>query len=184
MENIIAQIEDFLLKNAWGVIIAGIIASVLGTIICFVFRKIVEYLRKKFQIRKKRKRTLKYTLGFYRGAIAEYSKYSSYRQVLLVGDFLIESIFEGLKIVIYIVITCLFVCLSDGLLLHMILIALCSFIITPHLLNLKELKQSYKLTFDHIFGKDFSNKCVDGAFETLKKEQDGNKCNDNKTDSK
>jgi len=184
MENIITQIEEFLLKNAWGVIIAGIIASMLGTFICFIFRKTVEHFSKKYKIRKTKQRTITYALSFYRGAIAEYSKYSSYRQVLLVGDFLIESIFEGLKILIYIAITCLFVCISDGLLLHMTLIAICSFMISPHFSNLKELKQSYKLTFDHIFGKGFTERCIDGAMETLKKAQDDNKDNGNKTDSK
>jgi len=72
MENIITQIEEFLLKNAWGVIIAGIIASMLGTFICFIFRKTVEHFSKKYKIRKTKQRTITYALSFYRGAIAEY----------------------------------------------------------------------------------------------------------------
>ena len=175
MENIIAQTEEFLLKNAWGVIIAGIIASVLGTVLCFIFRKIIEYLRKKFQIRKKRKRTLKYTLGFYRGAIAEYSKYSSYRQVLLVGDYIIDTLYTGLRIMIYLGATCILICISKSIWIDLFLIAICSFIIYPHCMNLKEIERSYKQTYNYIFGEDFTKKCVDGAMETLKKEQDEKK---------
>ena len=51
MENFISQIEHFILKNAWGVILAGAIASILGTLLCYLFRKLRDYLAKKYKIR-------------------------------------------------------------------------------------------------------------------------------------
>lgn len=172
MENIVAKIEQFLLNNAWGVIIGGIIASIVGTLLCFAFKKLIEFLRKKLHVRKKKQKFLKYTVGFYRGAAAEYSKPSSYRQVLLVGDFIMDSIFEGLRILVYILATCIFICISENLWLDLILIAVCSFMIYPHYANLKEMKEAYRKTYDYIFGEDFTKKCVDGAIETLKKKQE------------
>ena len=172
MENIVAKIEQFLLNNAWGVIIGGIIASIVGTLLCFTFKRLIEFLREKLNIRKKKQKFLKYTMGFYRGTSAEYSKPSSYRQVLLVGDFIMDSIFEGLKILVYLLITCIFICISENLWLNLILIAVCSFMIYPCYSNLKEIKEAYRKTYDYIFGEDFIKKCIDGAIETLKNKKE------------
>ena len=173
MDNIFEKIEQFLLNNAWGVIIGGIIASVVGTVLCLTFKKIIEYLKKKFNIRKKKQRFLKYTVSFYNGAAAEYSKNSSYHQVLLVGDYLMNSLFEGLKIIVYLVVTCIFVGLSKISLLDMLLIAVCAFLVYTRYLKLKEIKESYHQTFNYIFGEDFTKKCVEGAIESMKKHSDG-----------
>jgi hypothetical protein len=172
MENIIAKIEQFLLNNAWGVIIGGIIASIVGTLLCLAFKKLIEFLRKKLSIRHNKQKFLKYTMGFYRGATAEYSKQSSYHQVLLVGDFIMDSIFEGLKILVYLLVTCIFICISENLWLNLLLIAVCSFMIYPRYTNLKEMKEAYRKTYDYIFGEDYTKKCVDGAIESLKKKKE------------
>ena len=179
MDNIFEKIEQFLLNNAWGVIIGGIIASVVGTLLCLTFKKIIESLKKKLNIRKKKQRFLKYTAGYYRGYAAAYSIPSSYRQVLLVGDFLMDSLFEGLKIMVYLMVTCIFIGLSKSLLINMLLIVLCAFGAYTHYLKLKEIKESYQKTFDSIFGEDFTKRCVDGAIESLKKHSDGQKESDN-----
>lgn len=171
MDNFIAQVEQFLLKNAWGVIIAGVIASLLGSLLCFLAKKIVKFLREKYQIKKKRKKTFDYTLAFYRGAIAEYSKYSSYRQALLVGDFIIDFLFVGLKIIIWIGATCILICITNSLWIDLALITICSFMIYGYCMSIKEINQSFKQTYNYIFGEDLTKKCVEGAFETLKKEQ-------------
>ena len=171
MENIVKLIEDFLLKNVWGVIIAGVIASILGSFLCYIFRKIVDYLREKLQIRKKKHNTIKYAFGFYRGAAAEYSKYSSYRQILLVGDIIMDALYVGLKIVVYLLIAIIFINLLNDVFLDLTIIAIVSFMIYPQLSKFKNIRKAYELTYDHIFGKDFTKKCIDGAFETLEKEQ-------------
>mgnify|MGYP003309401155 FL=1 len=171
MENIIIQIEQFLLKNAWGVIIAGVIASILGSFLCYIFRKMVNYIQEKLQIRKKKHNTIKYALGFYRGAAAEYSKYSSYRQILLVGDIIMDALYVGLKIVVYLLIAIIFINLLNDVFLDLTIIAIVSFMIYPQLSKFKDIRKAYELTYDHIFGKDFTKKCIDGAFETLEKEQ-------------
>lgn len=171
MENIVTLIEDFLLKNVWGVIIAGIIASILGTFLCYIFRKIVDYLREKLQIRKQKQKTIKYALGFYRGAAAEYSKHSSYRQILLVGDIIMDALTVGLKIVVYLLIAIIFINMLNDVFLDLVIIAIVSFMIYPQLSKLKDIRNAYELTYNHIFGKDFTKKCIDGAFETLEKEQ-------------
>lgn len=172
MENFIAKIEQFLLNNAWGIIIGGIIASIVGTILCYAFKKLLDFLKKKYNIRKNKQRFLKYTMVFYRGAAAAYSKLSSYRQVLLVGDFIMDSLFEGLKILVYLLVTSIFISISESLWIDLILIAICSFMIYPCYSNLKEMKKAYRQTYDYIFGEDFTKKCVDGAIETLKKKQE------------
>ena len=169
MENIVKLIEDFLLKNVWGVIIAGVIASILGSFLCYIFRKIVDYLREKLQIRKKKHNTIKYALGFYRGAAAEYSKYSSYRQILLVGDIIMDALYVGLKIVVYLLIAIIFINLLNDVFLDLTIIAIVSFMIYPQLSKFKDIRKAYELTYDHIFGKDFTKKCIDRAFETLEK---------------
>lgn len=184
MENIIAQIEDFLLKNAWGVITGGIIASLLGSVLCYLYKKAVEYLWKKFKIRKNRKRFINYTLEFYRGAAASYSKTCSYRQILLVGDYVIDFLSESLKILVYLIVTCIFINILDNLLLDLVLITICSFMLYPHFINLKEIEHAFKETYDYIFGKDFTQKCIEGAKETMEKHQDENKDKDNKVDKK
>lgn len=175
METIISQIEQFLLKNAWGVIIAGIIASILGTLLCYLFRKLLDYLTKKFKIHKKKQKTVKYLTGFYRGAAATYSKTSSYRQTLLVGDYILDVIHVGLTIIVYILIAGIFMIMSKNLLLDMAIIFICSFMIYPQYKKYKEIKYGYELTYDLIFGKDFTQKCIDGAFETLEKNKEENK---------
>ena len=172
METIISQIEQFLLKNAWGVIIAGIIASILGTLLCYLFRKLLDYLTKKFKIHKKRQKTVKYLTGFYRGAASTYSKTSSYRQTLLVGDYILDVIHVGLTIIVYILIAGIFIIISKNLLLDMAIIFICSFMIYPQYKKYKEIKNGYELTYDLIFGKDFTQNCIDGAIDTLKKEKD------------
>ena len=172
MEDIISKTEQFLLNNAWGVIIGGVIASIFGALLCFAFKKLIEFLGKKLNIRKKKQKFLKYTMGFYRGAAAEYSKLSSYRQVLLVGDFIMDSIFEGLKILVYLLATCILISISEHLWLDLLLIAVCSFMIYPCYSNLKEIKEAFVKTFDYIFGEDFTKKCVNGAIETLKKKKE------------
>ena len=171
MENIVKLIEDFLLKNVWGVIIAGVIASILGSFLCYIFRKIVDYLREKLQIRKKKHNTIKYALGFYRGSAAEYSKYSSYRQILLVGDIIMDALYVGLKIVVYLLIAIIFINLLNDVFLDLTIIAIVSFMIYPQLSKFKEIRKAYELTYGYIFGKDFTKKCIDGAFETLEKKQ-------------
>ncbi len=172
METIISQIEQFLLKNAWGVIIAGIIASILGTLVCYLFRKLLDYLTKKLKIHKKKQKTVKYLTGFYRGAAATYSKTSSYRQTLLVGDYILDIIHVGLTIIVYILIAGIFMIMSKNLLLDMAIIFICSFMIYPQYKKYKEIKYGYELTYDLIFGKDFTQKCIDGAIDTLKNNQD------------
>ncbi|MBO4613771.1 MAG: hypothetical protein J5709_01485 [Bacteroidales bacterium] len=172
MENIFLKMEQFLLNNAWGVIIAGIIASIVGTALCYAFKKLIEFLKKKLNIKKEKQRFLKYTEGFYRGASAAYSKHSSYRQVLLVGDFLMDALFEGLKILVYLLATSIFISFSESLWIDLLLIAVCSFMIYPRYLSLRNIEKTYKQTYDYIFGEDFTEKCVKGAIETLKKKQE------------
>ena len=46
-----------------------------------------------------------------------------------------------------------------------------SFMIYPQLSKFKDIRKAYELTYDHIFGKDFTKKCIDGAFEMLEKKQ-------------
>lgn len=183
MDNIFEKIEQFLLNNAWGVIIGGIIASVVGTVLCLTFKKIIEFLKKKFNIRKKKQRFLKYTVGYYRGYAAAYSIPSSYRQVLLVGDFLMDSLFEVLKIMVYLIVTCIFIGLSRSLLINLLLIVVSAFGVYTRYLKLKEIKKSYQMTFDSIFGEDFTKKCVEGAIESMKKHSDSQDEPDNPIDN-
>lgn len=175
MEIIFSQVEQFLLKNAWGVIIAGIIASILGTLLCYLFRKLLDYLTKKFIIHKKKQKTLKYIKGFYRGAAAAHSKTSSYRQALLVGDFVLDAFHVGMTIIVYILVAGIFIIMSKNLLLDMAIIFFCSFMIYPRYKEYKEIKKGYEFTYDKVFGKDFTQKCIDGAFETLEKNKEENK---------
>lgn len=171
MEKVVTLIEQFLLKNVWGVIIAGIIASILGTFLCYLFRMIVNYLRNKFQVRKKKQKTIDYALNFYRGAAAEYSKHSSYRQILLVGDIIMDALYVGLKIIVYLLISIIFINMLNDVFLDLTIVAIVSFMIYPQLSKLKDIRKAYELTYDHIFGEDFTKKCIDGAFETLEKKQ-------------
>ena len=171
MEKVIALIEQFLLNNAWGVIIAGIIASVLGALLCYVFRKTVDFFRKKYQVRKNKQYFFDYALGYYRGLAAGYSMNSSYRQILLVGDFVLGALFSGLKIIAYLLITSILICALDNIFLDLAMVALCSFMIYPQIVNLKEIRKGYVLIFKKIFGEDFMQKAVDGAIESLKKRQ-------------
>ena len=108
-------------------------------------------------------------MNFYRGAVAEYSKCSSYRQILLVGDYIIDTLSIGIKIVVYLSITIIFIIISGNVFLDLTIITIGSFVIYPQFSSLKEIKRSYKQTYDYIFGEDFTQKCIGGAFETLKK---------------
>ena len=54
----------------------------------------------------------------------------------------------------------------------MFIIFICSFMIYPQYKRLKEVEMGYELTFDHVFGKDFAQKCVEGAMDSLKKNKD------------
>lgn len=143
MDNIFTLIENFLLKNVWGVIIAGIIASILGTLSCFIFKKIVNYLMEKIQVRKKKQKVIKYALGFYRGAAAEYSKRSSYRQILLVGDIIMDALSVGLKIVVYLLIAIIFINMLNDVFGDLAIIAIVSFMIYPQLSKFKDLRKAY-----------------------------------------
>ena len=175
METIISQFEQFLLNNAWGVIIGGAIASIIGTLLCYLFSKVIDYLKKKFKIHKNKKRTLQYMKGFYRGAIASYAKHSSYRQILLVGDIIIDVLCVGLKIVVYLFATCMLIIMSNNLLLDMLLIAICSFMIYPQIIIVKDTEKAFKMTYDYVFGKDLTDKIMDGAIDTLEKNKEENK---------
>ena len=174
MENIISQIEQFILKNAWGVILAGAIASVLGTLLCYLFRKLRDYLAKKYKIRKKKQKTKRYMSSFYRGAVASYAKLSSYRQVLLVGDCIIDIVCVSLKIIAYLLVACIFIIMSNNLFLDMVIIAVCSFMIYPQVIIIKETEKAFKMTYDYVFGVDHMDKIMKGAFDTLKKNQENN----------
>ena len=171
MEKVIALIEQFLSKNAWGVIIGGIIASILGTLLCYVFRKTVDFFRKKYQVRKKKQYFLDYALGYYRGQAAVYSMNSSYRQILFVGDFILGALFSGLKIIAYLLITSILISMLNNIFLDLAMVALCSFMIYPQIANLKEIRKAYVLVFKTVFGEDFIQKAVDGAVESLMKRQ-------------
>ena len=172
METIISQFEQFLLNNAWGVILGGAIASIIGTLLCYLFRKVRDYLTKKFKIRKNKKRTLQYMKVFYRGAIASYAKHSSYRQILLVGDIIIDVLSAGLEIVVYLLVTCILIIMSNNLYLDMLLIAICSFMIYPKILIFKDTEKAFKMTYDYVFGKDLTDKIMEGAIDTLKNKND------------
>jgi membrane protein YqaA with SNARE-associated domain len=172
MENIIAQIEHFLLNNAWGVIIAGAIASLLGGVLRFAIIKIVKYLKKKFRIRETERKKRNYILSFYRGAVTSYSKYSSYRQILLVGDYIIDVLFVGLKIIAYLLIACMLIIISKSFWVDMAIIAICSFLVSPQYIILKRTVRAFKMTYDYVFGKDFTRKCVDGAYDSFIKRQE------------
>lgn len=174
MENIIIQIEQFLLKNAWGVIIAGVIASMLGTLLCYLLGKIYNWSLKKYNLQRKKERFINYTESFYRGAAASYSKFSSYRQILLVGDYIIDIFYLGIKIVTCLLVTCILIFVLKDVLWSLAIIAICSFVLYPQYTKLKKLIMSYKQTYNYIFGKDFTKKCIDGAIETLSNEKDNN----------
>ena len=174
MDYIISQIEQFLLNNAWGVIIAGAIASILGTLVCYLFRKLRDYLTKNLKIRKKKRSTVKYMTAFYRGAVASFAKLSSYRQIVLVGDFIIDVVCASLKIIVYLLLACIFIIMSNNILLDMLLIAVCSFMIYPQIIILKETEKAFKMTYDYVFGKDLSEKIIKGAADSLKKNQENN----------
>ncbi len=174
MENFISQIEQFILKNAWGVILAGAIASILGTLLCYLFRRLWVYLRTKFKIRKKKQKTVKYLKGFYRGAAAAHSKTSSYRQALLVGDYVLDVFHVGLTIIVYILVAGIFIIMSNDLLLDIAIIFICSFMIYPRYREYKEIKKGFEMTYDKVFGDDFTQKCIDGAIDTLKKKNKDN----------
>lgn len=172
MENFISQIEQFILKNAWGVIFAGAVASIIGTLLCYLFRKLRDYLTKKYKIRKKKQKTMRYMKSFYRGAVASYAKLSSYRQVLLVGDCIIDIVCVSLKIIAYLLVACIFIIMSNNLFLDMVIIAVCSFMLYPQIIIIKETEKAFKMTYDYVFGKDHTDKIMEGAIETLKKKQE------------
>ncbi len=175
METIISQIEQFLLKNAWGVIIGGIISSMLGALLCYLIKNIIRYLNKKYRILQKRQKSLSFKRGYHRGAAAAHSEESTYRQVLLAGDYILDVLFIGLKILVCFFVASIFIIMSNNLFLDMLIIFVCSFMIYPQYNKLKESRTGFDMTYYLVFGEDFFQQCEERAIESFEVNQEEQK---------
>ena len=54
------------------------------------------------------------------------------------------------------------------------IIFICSFMIYPRYREYKEIKKGFEMTYDKIFGENFTQKCIDSAIDTLKKKNKDN----------
>lgn len=99
-----SDIIKFITESPIGVFMSSIIASVIAT---GLYKLVSAYISKQ----RKRKQIVKYVSSFCLGARAAQAKSSSYKQILLVGDYLIDILILCTRVVVVSIVALLIVIL-------------------------------------------------------------------------
>ena len=102
------------------------------------------------------------------GARAAMAKTSSYKQILLVGDYIIDIMRYSLRIILYAFVAVIVVILLRNGILWGLPIIISVFFITFDLLKINQLRKYYEQNIELIFGKDYLDRELESALDYAK----------------
>lgn len=154
-------VSNFFTNTLFGVILCSIIASLLATLLYkMVERRIKVHHAKSIFYDK--------AFAFMLGARAAMAKTSSYKQILLVGDYIIDIMRYSLRIILYAFIAVIMVVLLRNGILWGLPIIISAFFITFDLLKINQLRKYYEQNVELIFGKDYLDREFESAIDFAK----------------
>lgn len=153
------ELVEFL-KNAiespWGIFIGSVIASLLATLL---YKLIEKYVKKN----RAKRWFIKAATSFRYGFRASEAKTSSYKQILYVGDYIVDMLYLCLRIFLTAIIALTFVLVLHSYILWGIPVIVASFIITLDVMKIRTLRVYYNQTIEYIYGKEYMDHEVEAA---------------------
>ena len=156
-----SDILKFFTESSWGVFISSILASLIAT---GLYKLGQVYITKQ----RNKNRFVRYVSAFCLGARASTAKSTSYKQILLVGDYIIDIMIKCTRIICVLVVATLFVVLLRNVWLWGIPIILASFLITIDVLKIRKLRMLYSQTFEMVYGTDYLDRETYAAIDSAK----------------
>lgn len=153
--------SNFFTNTLFGVILCSIIASLLATLLY----KVVEH---RIKVRHAKSIFYDKAFAFMLGARAAMAKTSSYKQILLVGDYIIDIMRYSLHIILYAFITLIVVILLRNGILWGLPIIISAFFITFDLLKINQLRKYYEQNIELIYGKEYLDRELESAIDFAK----------------
>ena len=158
------DVIEFLIKaieSPVGIFIGSVIASLLATLLYKQIEKSVKKNRFKRWF-------IKVATSFRYGFRASEAKSSSYKQILYVGDYIVDMLFLFLRIFLTAIIALTFVIVLQSYVLWGVPVIVASFIITLDVMKFRTLRGYYNQTVEYIYGKEYMNHEVDAAINYAK----------------
>lgn len=153
------------LKNAvespWGIFIGSVVASLLATLLYKQIEKTVKKNRLKRWF-------IKTATTFRYGYRASAAKESSYRQILYVGDYIVDMLYLCLRILLTAIIALTFVIVLQTYVLWGIPVIVASFIISLDVMEFRAIRKLYNQTIEYIYGKEYMDHEVEAAINYAK----------------
>ena len=158
------DLVEFLIKaveSPVGIFIGSVIASLLATLLYKQIEKSVKKNRMKRWF-------IKVATSFRYGFRASEAKSSSYKQILYVGDYIVDMLYLCLRILLTAIIALIFVIVLQNYILWGIPVIVASFIITLDVMKFRSLRELYNQTIEYIYGKEYVDHEVEAAINFAK----------------
>ena len=165
------------MESPLGIFVGSVIASLFATLLYKQIEKSVKKNRAKRWF-------MKVAMSFRYGFRASEAKTSSYKQILYVGDYIVDMLFLCLRILLTAIITLTLVIVLQSYILWGVPVIVASFIITLDVMKFRTLRVYYNQTIEYIYGQEYINHEVEAAINYAK---NGGKVKEEKnenTDSK
>ena len=160
------------IESPLGIFIGSVIASLLATLLYKQIEKSVKKNRAKRWF-------IKVAMSFRYGFRASAAKESSYRQILYVGDYIVDMLYIFLRIFLTAIIALTFVIVLQNYVLWGIPVIVASFMITLDVMKFRTLRGYYNQTVEYIYGKEYMDHEVEAAINYAK---NGGKVEDEKNE--
>lgn len=164
MTSFADMVKSIMGSTLW-VPFCSILASILASLLATLLYKTIEN-----SIRKGRKKRwfINVATAFRYGARAAEAKTSSYKQILYVCDYIIDTLYIFLRIILEASVTLVFIVLLRNTYFWGIPLILASVLITIDTMKFISLRKYYNQTIEYIFGKDYIDHEIAGAINYAK----------------
>jgi len=161
----IQQLINFLKTDIIGLIILGLISSLIAAIFYDFIKTQAKLTTHKIRKRLFAKKLVKIAETFGQGSRAAYAQHgTTFQQQALIGDYIIKTIILVGWIIFYLLVSIITI-LILGTLLSWISVIIFSFIITIYFKKLKQHLDFFKQTFRLAFGEKYFEKELEGQTE-------------------
>lgn len=156
-------------ESVWGVLLLGAMGSILGTIIWYLVGYIIKRTNKYLRYRKVRSLFKNYIRSFSLGYLVGDANTSSYKQIIIVFDRLLQIVLIIFRITLTMLITLIICSIIQNYWIECICVALSASLVVYNILTLKREIRLFSACFEMVFGEETINKAQKNAFEELKK---------------
>lgn len=149
------------MESPLGIFIGSVVASLIATLL---YKQIEKSVKKN----RARRWFVKVATAFRYGFRASEAKSSSYKQILYVGDYIIDMLYVFLRIFLTAIIALMLVAVLRNYILWGVPVIVASFLITFDIMKFRTLRKYYNQTIEYIYGKDYIDHEVEAAVNYAK----------------